>query len=192
VSWRFTGIQKKAFSLEGDQFIHLNDSKLGHGDIPHQGTHTRWGDFVIRGFLKLFYRKDNTGPNNVYFEEDVTDAAGTRFVHVEESDEGSGLYSGKLYVADASKTKVIKDINATLAYLAAIMLERVSETIGDGTSTSFTITHNFGTRDVSVEVRETSGNYYSVITPVAFNEDTVVVTFANPPSTNEYRVTVIG
>ena len=72
------------------------------------------------------------------------------------------------------------------------MLERVSETIGDGTSTSFTITHNFGTRDVSVEVRETSGNYYSVVTPVAFNEDTVVVTFANPPSTNEYRVTVIG
>ncbi len=192
MSWGFTGIQKKAFSLEGDQFIHLKDSKLGHGDLPHLGNHTRWGDFLIRGFLKLFYKKDNTGPNNVYFEEDVTDASGTRFVHVEETDVGGGLYSGKLFVADATKTKVIKDINTWIAAIAAAMLERVSETIGDGTSTSFTITHNFGTRDVSVEVRETSGNYYSVITPVAFNEDTVVVTFANPPTTNEYRVTVIG
>lgn len=192
MSWNFTGIQKKAFSLEGDQYIHLRNSKLGDGLVPHQGTHERWGDFLIRGFLRLFYKKDSTGPNNVYFEEDVTDATGTKFVHVEEFDEGDGLYSGKLLVADATKTKVIKDINTWIAAIAAAMLERVSETIGDGTSTSFTITHNFGTRDVSVEVRETSGNYYSVVTPVAFNEDTVVVTFANPPTTNEYRVTVIG
>ena len=191
-SWKFTGIEKKGFTLPGDQFIRLNDSKIGHGSTPHSGEHQRWGDLLIRGFLKLFYRKDNLGPNNVYFEEDVTDSAGTKFIHIEETDEGGGVFSGKAYVADATKTKVIKDINNSIANIAAAALERVSQTIGDGTNTSFTITHNFGTRDVTVQVRETSGNYYSVVTPVAFNEDTVVVTFASPPSTNEYRVTVIG
>ena len=191
-SWKFTGIEKKGFTLPGDQFIRLNDSKIGHGSTPHSGEHQRWGDLLIRGFLKLFYRKDNLGPNNVYFEEDVTDSAGTKFIHIEETDEGGGVFSGKAYVADATKTKVIKDINNSIANIAAAALERVSQTIGDGTNTSFTITHNFGTRDVTVQVRETSGNYYSVVTPVAFNEDTVVVTFATPPLTNEYRVTVIG
>lgn len=192
MSWKFTGVQHHSKGLAGDQHISHHDSKMGHGPDPHQGEHIRWGDFLIKGFLKLFYRKDNLGPNDVYFEEDVTDASGTKFLHIEETDEGGGLYSGKAYIADATKTKVIKDINNSIANIAAAALERVSQTIGDGTNTSFTITHNFGTRDVTVQVRETSGNYYSVVTPVAFNEDTIVVTFATPPLTNEYRVTVIG
>jgi len=198
-SWKFTGIEKKGFTLPGDQFIRLNDSKIGHGSTPHAGTHQRWGDLLIRGFLKLFYRKDNLGPNNVYFEEDVTDSAGTKFIHIEETDEGDGVFSGKAYVADATKTKVIKDLQssidtntAAIAGIGASTVERVAATIGNGTDTSYTVTHNFGTRDVAVQIRETGGSYLSVVTPVAFNEDTVVVTFATPPSTNEYRVTVIG
>jgi hypothetical protein len=184
-SWKFTGIEKKGFTLPGDQFIELSNSKLGHGSTPHTGQHERWGDFLIRGFLKLFYRKDTVGPNNVCFEEDITDSSGTKFLHIEETDEGGGLYSGKAYIADATKTKVIKDINASIAALSAASLEKISQTIGDGTSTSLT-------RDVTVQVRETAGNYYSVITPVVFNEDTVELTFASAPSTNEYRVTIIG
>jgi len=200
VSWNFTGIQSTGSAkLSGEQNIEHYDSKLGHGPNPHEGTHTRWGDFLVKGFLKLFYRKDSSGPNNVYFEEDVTDSTGTNFIHIGETDEGSGVFSGKAYIADATKTKVIKDINASIdsntsaiAGISASTVERVAVTIGDGTSTSYTITHNFGTRDVVVQVRETGGSYLSVITPVAFNEDTVVVTFANPPTTNEYRVTVVG
>ena len=172
---------------------------MGHGPDPHQGEHTRWGDFLIKGFLKLFYRKDTLGPNNVYFEEDVTDASGTKFLHIEETDEGGGLYSGKAYIADATKTKVIKDLQSSIdtnttaiASIGASTVERIATTIGNGTDTSYTVTHNLGTRDVVVQVRETGGSFLSVVTPITFNEDTIVVTFATPPLTNEYRVTVIG
>ena len=63
--------------------------------------------------------------------------------------------------------------------------------IGDGAATSYAVTHNFNTRDVSVEVYRTSGNYDSVIAEVqrtSVNQVTVV--FDTAPSSNAYRVVV--
>jgi hypothetical protein len=66
-------------------------------------------------------------------------------------------------------------------------------TLGDGSATAYTLTHNFNKRFVHVEVMLNSGNYDTVeadITRPSVN--TVVVTFATPPAANAYAAVVTG
>jgi hypothetical protein len=76
---------------------------------------------------------------------------------------------------------------------SAPVLARVSaQTIGDTSSTSYTITHNFGTRDVTVQIYDTT-TYDTVYADVVrTNTNTVTITFASAPSTNAYRVVISG
>jgi hypothetical protein len=65
--------------------------------------------------------------------------------------------------------------------------------IGDGSTTSFAVTHNFNTRDVLTAVYEASSPYEEV-QPTAIERttvNTVTVTFTTPPTTNQYRVVVV-
>lgn len=69
---------------------------------------------------------------------------------------------------------------------------RYSVDIGDGVATSFTVTHNKGTRDVMVIVRETASPYAQVFCDIEMaTVDTITAKFASAPSSNQYRVTVI-
>lgn len=66
-----------------------------------------------------------------------------------------------------------------------------AQTIGDGTNTTFTITHNFDTFDVITAVYEvTTGSYVFTDTRIA-TVDTVEISFGSAPTTNQYRVLVI-
>jgi hypothetical protein len=70
---------------------------------------------------------------------------------------------------------------------------KFSQDIGDGSATQFTITHNFNTRDVQVEVFRTSGNYDTVIVDVdRTSVNAVRLTFAAAPTSNQFRVVVLG
>jgi hypothetical protein len=72
-------------------------------------------------------------------------------------------------------------------------ITRYAETIGDGVLTSFTVTHNLGTRDVVVQVRQNSGSYEYVNCDVAATTDnTLTLAFGAAPSSNAYRVIVTG
>lgn len=66
-----------------------------------------------------------------------------------------------------------------------------SANIGDGSATSYTVTHNFGTRDVTVEVYRNSGNYDTVLAEVRRSSvDAVQVVFDTAPAADAYRVVV--
>jgi hypothetical protein len=72
-------------------------------------------------------------------------------------------------------------------------IRKYATTIGDGSATSFTITHNFDTRDVFVAVYQNTGNYDDVICDVERpNANSVVVKFGTAPAANSIRVVVIG
>jgi hypothetical protein len=72
-------------------------------------------------------------------------------------------------------------------------MTRYATSVGDAAATSFTVTHSLNTRDVIVQVREVAAPYAVVIADVATTTaDTVTVAFATAPSSNQYRVTVIG
>lgn len=66
-------------------------------------------------------------------------------------------------------------------------------TVGDGTATSFVLTHNLNTRDIAVTIRETSAPYAQVITDVEFTSvNTTTINFAQPPTVDQYTVTLVG
>jgi hypothetical protein len=70
---------------------------------------------------------------------------------------------------------------------------KFTATIGNGAATTITVTHNLNTYDVVVDVFLNSGNRDSVIADVTRPDlNTVALTFATAPTTNQYRVVVVG
>jgi hypothetical protein len=67
-----------------------------------------------------------------------------------------------------------------------------SETFGDGSTTSYAITHSLGTKDVTVAVRQVSNDEHVLCDVVSTSTSVVTLTFASAPSSNSLRVTVIG
>jgi len=61
---------------------------------------------------------------------------------------------------------------------------------GDGTNTSYTITHNFNTRDVAVEITEKSGLFREVKMEVRKGLNSVTVVAALAVASNSRRITV--
>lgn len=76
---------------------------------------------------------------------------------------------------------------------SSLLLRKVSANIGDGSATTYTVTHNLNTRDVVVRVFPNSGQFDDVETDVQRTSvNAVAVVFATAPATNAYRVVVIG
>ncbi len=68
-----------------------------------------------------------------------------------------------------------------------------STAIGDGTATTYTITHNLSVaNDSFITVRDTTTNYYVYPDIVYVGTNSIQVIFVSAPTTNQYRVTVIG
>jgi hypothetical protein len=66
-------------------------------------------------------------------------------------------------------------------------------TIGDGLLTQFTIMHNLGTKDVTVQIFENNSSYAQVEADVEHTDANYVrINFATAPSSNEYRVVIVG
>lgn len=68
---------------------------------------------------------------------------------------------------------------------------KMSQAIGDGAATSYTVTHNFNSRDVTVQVYRNSGNYDSVLVEVRRTSvNAVAIVFDMAPALNAYVVVV--
>lgn len=71
--------------------------------------------------------------------------------------------------------------------------KRYAAAFGDGSATSYTITHNLGTRDVTVAIYRNSGNYDEVMCDVEHTTaNAVTLKFSSAPTANQYRVVVLG
>ena len=81
----------------------------------------------------------------------------------------------------------------TLDNSAGYGVSKFSTDIGDGVSTSYTVTHNRATRDVTIQIFENGSPYAQVEADVKHTTtNTATIEFAAPPSSNQYRVVVIG
>lgn len=73
----------------------------------------------------------------------------------------------------------------------AVVVRKYSAAIGDGSSTSITVTHSLGTQDVTVSVFLASGTFEEVICDVEHTSINVVtLKFATAPTSGQYRVVV--
>ena len=81
----------------------------------------------------------------------------------------------------------------TAAIDTAVVVRKYSADVGDNSSTSITVTHSLGTRDVQVTLYDASSPYAEVVCDVQHaGTNTVTLLFSTAPTTNQYRVVVHG
>lgn len=73
-----------------------------------------------------------------------------------------------------------------------VTARKASATIGDGTTTTITFTHNLNTQDIILTVKEVSTNAGVMVDWVANGVNTVQLTFGTAPTTGQYRVMVVA
>jgi hypothetical protein len=138
-------------------------------------ANTRWRMTAVNGVL---------GTNNVTWISDQSSVPSAS-----ETSAGVAEIATDAEVAAASDdSRIVTPLklkNSTFSHRAA------SSTIGDGTTSTFSITHSFGTFDVAVTVREATGARQAVMVETDTPDiNTARVLFAAAPTANSYRVTV--
>ena len=80
-----------------------------------------------------------------------------------------------------------------IAIDTSVVVTKYAANVGDGSNTSYTITHNLNTKDVQVTVYDNSSPYAEVICDVQHTSTTAVtLLFSVAPTSNQYRVVVQG
>jgi hypothetical protein len=75
----------------------------------------------------------------------------------------------------------------------AVVVKKYAANVGDGTATSYVVSHNLGTKDVTVAVYDNSSPYAEVICDVQHTSTTAItLLFSVAPTSNQYRVVVHG
>jgi len=113
--------------------------------------------------------------NGVIFEGSVADANELT------------LLAGSL---SADRTVTLPDATGTVALTSDITSRSFAASIGDGSNTSYTVTHNLGTKDVIVQLYDTSSNDTVFADIVRTSTSVVTVSFTSAPTTNDIRVLV--
>ena len=81
----------------------------------------------------------------------------------------------------------------TITNLIATKTGKYAQNIGNGSATSFVVTHGLNSRDVQVSIYENASPYNQVFADVQMTSTSVVtVLFATAPTSNQYRVVVQG
>jgi hypothetical protein len=118
--------------------------------------------------------------------------SGNTISAVVQGTEGMQLTSGGIGVNAGTGLEFNGSTGALQVTDYNIITKKYAKTIGDATNTTFTVTHSLGTTDVMVTIFDTS-SMAEVFADVVHTSDSVVtVSFAVAPSTNAFRVVVIG
>jgi len=146
------------------------------------------------------------GSTNKYFtDERAEDAIGailtdTATVDLTYNDNGASagtisadviLKTSNSYLSSASGLAI--DISALETKLVTdSFTKKASASVGNGSATSFAVSHNLNTEDVLVQVFDNATHDTVETDVVRTDVNTVTVSFATAPSNNAYRVVVIG
>jgi hypothetical protein len=79
----------------------------------------------------------------------------------------------------------------TISVDATVVARKYSTTLSTS-ATSYTVTHNLGTLDVHVQVYEVATGEEVIVDNIRASTSTVTLGFASAPTSNAYRVVVIG
>jgi hypothetical protein len=124
----------------------------------------------------------------------TTDLAFSQFSGAGTFTAGNGInITGNVISAVVEASAGLSLSGSGLAIDTAIVVRKYAASIGDGTATSYTVTHNLNTRDVQVTVYDNSSPYAEVVVDVQHaTTSTITVLFSVAPTSNQYRVVVQG
>jgi hypothetical protein len=90
----------------------------------------------------------------------------------------------------AAELTHVNDALATVEAYVQRLPRKFAQGFGDGTATTFTITHNLATRDVILNVMSAGVVSFPSISVADLN--TVTVTYTAAPGAGSQRITVVG
>lgn len=117
-----------------------------------------------------------------------TASSGRIVVNADDIDLASGIVTPGTYRSVTVDTygRVTGGTNPTL-------IQRFTQTIGNGSATSFTINHALGVQDVIVQIYRNGSPFDVVLADIELTDaNNVTVRFAVAPTSNQFKVVVIG
>lgn len=105
------------------------------------------------------------------------------------------FYLGRVNHTGTQLSSTISDFNTqvNVAIDTTVVARKYSQTIGDGSATAITVTHNLNNLGPIWGCSQVASPFTSVTPTVTFpTANTAVFTFAVAPTVNQYRVTLIG
>ena len=145
------------------------------------------GNLNVSGTINAINRtevniEDNTIKLNTNFTGSPTSNAG---IIVERGDESD---TGLIWNESGNEWTLTNDGSNYHS-----IVRKYSTSIGDGSATTYTVTHNLGSQDVTVQIYESASPYAQIEADVKHTSNTVVtVDFATAPASGAYRVVVAG
>lgn len=104
---------------------------------------------------------------------------------------GNGIsLASNIITAVAAASGGVQVVAGGIQLDASIAVRKVSANVGNGAATSIAVTHNLGTQDVTLALREVATQAMVLCDWVATDANTVTLSFATAPAANAYRVTV--
>jgi len=116
----------------------------------------------------------------------------TQFTGLGQITAGAGLTKTANTLDVGAGTGITVNAN-DVAIDTAVVVRKYAVAIGDGTSTSITVTHNLNTRDVTVGVYDAASTYDEVMCDIQHTTvNTVTLLFSVAPTSGQYRAVVHG
>lgn len=174
------------------------DANLSAADIAASGNVVITGNLTVNGTSStLNVTTVETGDNIILLNSEITTSAGNTSagVAVKRLHSDNTTRRDVTFQYDESTDRWTADINPSTgsAVTTRTIVQKYTTAIGDGSTTAYVVTHSLNSRDVYVAVRETNSPYAQVFADVVMTSaDTVTVTFAVAPTSNQYTVIVIG
>ena len=144
-------------------------------DVTISNDLTVLGDLQVTGTTTTNNVETVSTSNGIIFEGTVADAH-----------EGT-LLAG---VLTADVTYTLPDKTGTVAMTSDITDRFYAVSIGDGSATSYTVTHNLGSQDVIVQLYDASSLDTVFADVVRTSTSVVTIDFATAPTANDIRVLV--
>jgi hypothetical protein len=144
-------------------------------DVTIGNDLTVLGDLQVTGTTTTNNVETVSTSNGVIFEGNVADANELTLV------------AGTL---TADRTVTLPDATGTVALTTDITGRVFATSIGDGSNTSYTVTHNLNTRDVNVQLYDNSSYDTVYADVVRTSVNVVTIDFGTAPTTNDIRVLV--
>jgi hypothetical protein len=175
-------------------------STVGDGSTPwvltratdfDTATEIAGGDFT---FVDAGSTLANTGWVNI---DEVTTVGTDPIVFQQFSGAGTYTASDGVLLTGTNFTGVVVSsggltVGGTgFALDTTIAVRKYAANVGDGTATTYTVSHNLGTKDVIVSVYDNSSPYAEVICDVQHTSTSAItLLFSVAPTSNQYRVVV--
>ena len=143
------------------------------------------------------------GTTNKYFtDERAQDAVGgmltdTDTIDLTYTDADATITAAVKLKSSNSYLSVTSGLNVDITALESKLVtdsftRKAVANIGNGSATSYAVSHSLATRDVQVQVFSNSTYDTVEVDVVRTDSSTVTVSFATAPSTNAYRVVIVG